>query len=70
MNHRGPDGEGLLEKDGQLIGHVRLSIIDLDGGAQPIERDNHIITFNGEIYNYRELRIRLEKLGVKFTTHR
>ena len=69
MNHRGPDGEGLLEKDGQLIGHVRLSIIDLDGGAQPIERDNHIITFNGEIYNYRELRIRLEKLGVKFTTH-
>lgn len=69
MNHRGPDGEGLLEKDGQLIGHVRLSIIDLDGGAQPIERDNHIITFNGEIYNYRELRIRLEKLGVKFVTH-
>jgi len=55
MNHRGPDGQGLVQKNNQLIGHVRLSIIDLEGGAQPIEIDDHVITFNGEIYNFKEI---------------
>jgi asparagine synthase (glutamine-hydrolysing) len=61
--HRGPDGQGVwLHPDGHLgFGHRRLSIIDLDHGAQPMrdERGN-VLTFNGEIYNYRELR---EELG-------
>lgn len=69
MSHRGPDGFGLLEKNDQLIGHVRLSIIDLEGGAQPMARDNHIITFNGEIYNFLELRASLIKEGVSFETN-
>jgi len=56
--HRGPDGEGLFVRADVALGHRRLSIIDLAGGAQPMGNpDGSVwITFNGEIYNYRELR--------------
>lgn len=73
MARRGPDGEGeWLSGDGRVgFGHRRLAIIDLsDGGAQPmISADgNAIITFNGEIYNYRSLRSDLETKGCVFRT--
>jgi asparagine synthase (glutamine-hydrolysing) len=56
IKHRGPDHSGVFVGEGFGYGHVRLSIIDLsDAGNQPIESDNGILIFNGEIYNYREL---------------
>jgi len=71
--HRGPDGEGYYLEDGIALGHRRLSLIDLEGGAQPLVRtvDGHTwaIVFNGEIYNYRELRAALEQLGCEFVTN-
>lgn len=70
MSHRGPDGDGLWLNDEQNLGfgHRRLSIIDLsDEGKQPMHfADRYVITFNGEIYNYLELRQELEKQGVRF----
>jgi asparagine synthase (glutamine-hydrolysing) len=70
MVHRGPDGEGLLAGQGAAMGMRRLSIIDLPGGNQPIWNENRtrVVVFNGEIYNYRELRGRLEGLGHQFHT--
>jgi len=72
MRHRGPDGEGLwrdAEADAWL-GHKRLAIIDLATGDQPMESvdGRFIIAFNGEIYNYRELRPELERRGYPFRT--
>jgi asparagine synthase (glutamine-hydrolysing) len=70
ISHRGPDGEG-FHLDGPVgLGHRRLSIIDLAGGAQPMASgDGSVwITYNGEVYNYRELRRELEGLGVRFRT--
>lgn len=68
--HRGPDEEGLNITDGVALGMRRLSIIDLGGGSQPIYNEDHSIlcVFNGEIYNYRELRKELESCGHIFTT--
>lgn len=68
--HRGPDGQGILLRDHIALGHSRLSIIDLDGGAQPMSTaDNRIhVTFNGEIYNYRELRRQLGSGDHSFRT--
>lgn len=68
LAHRGPDGEGLYVGDGIGLGHRRLSIIDLDGGAQPwhSECGRYVLVFNGEIYNYLELRAELETEGVAF----
>lgn len=62
MAHRGPDGRGVLRGPGFGLGHRRLAIIDLEGGAQPIQGtdDRVAIAFNGEIYNYREVRDSLE----------
>jgi asparagine synthase (glutamine-hydrolysing) len=68
--HRGPDGEGYLIQPGIGFGHRRLSIIDLAGGAQPIadEREDCWVMFNGEIYNFLELRPDLEARGHAFRT--
>lgn len=90
MAHRGPDGEGQYLDDGIALGHRRLSLIDLAGGAQPmvratgecespletpataggkaLTRGDWAIVFNGEIYNYRDLRAELSQLGWRFST--
>jgi len=56
LGHRGPDGNGVKELERATLGHTRLSILDLAGGHQPMGADGAWITYNGEIYNYRELR--------------
>src|SRR5581483_8020919 len=63
--HRGPDDEGIHLADGLGIGNRRLSIIDLPGGHQPIANEDGsvVVVFNGEIYNYREIRERLSARG-------
>jgi asparagine synthase (glutamine-hydrolysing) len=69
--HRGPDGEGAYADGNVGLGHRRLAIIDLSpGGHQPMAtRDGrYVITYNGEIYNYRELRRELEGLGHAFAS--
>ncbi len=70
IRHRGPDALGIYIDDYVALGHVRLSIIDLSSGNQPIHNENKTIwiTYNGEIYNYPELRAYLEKKGHCFTT--
>ena len=70
LSHRGPDDEQVLSRDGVGLCFRRLSIIDLDGGAQPLwneERDVACV-LNGEIYNFRELRSDLEGRGHRFRT--
>ena len=69
--HRGPDEGGLHIEAGLGFGHRRLSIIDLTSGQQPmVSRDkNAILTYNGEVYNFPELRLELEALGYVFDTH-
>ncbi len=69
--HRGPDGEGHLEEDGVGLGHRRLSIVDLAGGAQPMGNEDGAVqvVFNGEIYNHADLRPRLEAKGHRFRTN-
>lgn len=71
MRHRGPDGEGFYRAPGVGFGVCRLSIIDLVTGDQPIFNEDATITAicNGEIYNYLELRKRLEVAGHRFGTH-
>jgi asparagine synthase (glutamine-hydrolysing) len=71
LTHRGPDDSGIACIGQTVLAHRRLSIIDIGGGHQPLanaER-NVWITYNGEIYNYRELRGELQARGVRFTTH-
>ena len=70
IRHRGPDDEGIHVEDGVALGMRRLSIIDLSTGHQPIHNEDESIwvVFNGEIYNYRELRRELEALGHRFYT--
>lgn len=70
LAHRGPDGNGHLTRNGVSLGHRRLSIIDLEGGTQPMSTiDGELsVTFNGEIYNFRELRRELEACGHRFNT--
>ncbi|HEY3618354.1 MAG TPA: asparagine synthase (glutamine-hydrolyzing) [Candidatus Sulfotelmatobacter sp.] len=69
--HRGPDEEGIFVKDGIGLGMRRLSIIDLAGGQQPVFNEDRTawIVFNGEIYNFGELREDLLKRGHRFSTH-
>jgi len=71
MIHRGPDDIGIHLDKNIGIGMRRLSIIDLDGGHQPIsnETDDIYLVLNGEIYNYKELRLELEELGHVFKTN-
>ena len=68
--HRGPDGQGTFIEGAAALGHCRLAIIDLDGGAQPLysEDDRLVLVFNGEIYNYRSLTAELTALGHTFAT--
>lgn len=72
--HRGPDGSGLATwREGPFtiaLGHRRLAIIDLEGGAQPMRNleGTHAVTFNGEIYGFRALRAELEARGRRFAT--
>lgn len=70
IKHRGPDGEGTFIDHDFALGHVRLSILDLKGGSQPMVNNDkrYTIVFNGEIYNYLELKKDLEKKGYKFKT--
>ncbi len=69
--HRGPDGEGVHHVPNQaLLGHRRLAVIDIEHGTQPMisSDQRYSLIFNGEIYNYLELRKELEKQGINFFT--
>ena len=71
ISHRGPDGEGFWQGESVGLAHRRLSIIDLEGGKQPMESSDgrFVIVFNGEIYNYQQLRKSLQAVGYKFQTN-
>jgi asparagine synthase (glutamine-hydrolysing) len=71
LQHRGPDDQGLMIAGPAGFVHRRLSIIDLAGGRQPMANHDRTlwITYNGEIYNFRELRADLESRGYRFMTH-
>ena len=70
MTHRGPDDEGAFLADGVGLGHRRLSIIDVAGSRQPMANNDESVwlTYNGEVYNYQELRAELEARGHTFRT--
>ena len=70
ITYRGPDGEGYYVDDQVALGHRRLSIIDLEGGKQPMfnEDQNLAVIFNGEIYNFQELTAELIRAGHTFAT--
>ena len=70
LGHRGPDGQGVYEQGGVALGHTRLSIIDLEGGAQPLRSHcgRFALVANGEIYNHIELRDELVAQGARFAT--
>jgi asparagine synthase (glutamine-hydrolysing) len=70
IQHRGPDGFGVYSDSRCVLGHARLSIIDIDGGWQPIFNENNTlaVVFNGEIYNYLELSQELIQRGHRFRT--
>lgn len=70
ITHRGPDSAGYFVDKSVAMGFRRLSIIDIDGGNQPIynEKNTLVLTFNGEIYNYEEIKEELLRLGHKFYT--
>jgi len=69
--HRGPDDAGAFETPSVSLGHRRLSIIDREGGHQPVANEDETVwlVYNGEVYNYRELRAELEAAGHTFRTH-
>ena len=71
LTHRGPDGSGEFTNNHVMLAMRRLSIIDLDGGWQPLYNEDHTLALvaNGEIYNFVELRERLESRGHRFNTH-
>jgi asparagine synthase (glutamine-hydrolysing) len=70
MAHRGPDDEGIVIADGVGLGHRRLSIIDVAGSRQPMSTPDEALwlTYNGEVYNFQELRAELESRGATFQT--
>jgi asparagine synthase (glutamine-hydrolysing) len=71
MIHRGPDAEGYFVADHVALGHRRLKIIDLEGGKQPMfnEDGSVVVVFNGEIFNFVEVKAELELKGHRFQTH-
>jgi asparagine synthase (glutamine-hydrolysing) len=71
ITHRGPDESGYHLEPGLALGHRRLSIIDIASGQQPLfnEKQSVAIVFNGEVYNFADLRPELESLGYRFHTH-
>ncbi len=71
ISHRGPDGDGIFIDDNVGLGHKRLSIIDLEGGSQPMFSSDkrYVIVFNGELYNFQDLKVNLVKKGFKFKTN-
>ena len=69
LKHRGPDSQNVYRHENGLLGHTRLSIIDLDQHSnQPMHIDDLVVVFNGEIYNYIEIRAELIKKGYSFNT--
>jgi asparagine synthase (glutamine-hydrolysing) len=70
QSHRGPDGSGVHLEPGVGLAHRRLSIIDLEGGVQPMYNEDRsvVVTFNGEIYDFSDLREELERAGHRFQT--
>ena len=69
QSHRGPDASQIIRTDSYTIGFNRLSIIDLDERSmQPMQYKSTVLVFNGEIYNYQELKSRLIKKGHEFKT--
>ena len=66
LAHRGPDSHGIYEKENVKLIHTRLSIVDIDGGAQPIKNEGLVLIANGEIYN--DLLIRKETKKYKYKT--
>src|SRR5918998_4462428 len=70
LRHRGPDSEGVHHAGPATLAHTRLAIIDVAGGDQPLHSEDGSITVivNGEIYNHRTLRTRLEERGHRFAT--
>lgn len=71
LRPRGPDGHGMIEAGAAVFGHRRLAVIDLAGGAQPMQSEDRrwTLSFNGEIYNFRDLRAELGSRGWTFKTH-
>jgi len=72
LHHRGPDDKGIFYDDSMdlALGHTRLSIIDLSNHAhQPMKDENYTLVFNGEIYNYKDIKKELIELGYKFVTN-
>ena len=70
INHRGPDHTGIHKEDNIEFAFKRLSIMDLENGRQPLKKDDKTIVFNGEIYNYEQLRNDLIKnVILKFYYH-
>src|SRR5690554_2728563 len=68
IRHRGPDGEGAYASEGINLGHRRLAIIDRAGSQQPFIKNGACISYNGEIYNYRQVKSALESEGVTFNS--
>jgi len=67
IHHRGPDDRGIFEDDKCSLGHVRLSILDLSShGHQPMRYEHLTLVYNGEVYNYREIREELIEIGYSF----
>jgi len=71
LSHRGPDGSGLFREEGVGLGHRRLAVLDVEGGAQPLFNESRsvVVVYNGEIYNYRSLRKELAEKGHRFATN-
>ncbi len=68
LDHRGPDQSGVFAEGPVALGHARLSIIDLAGGRQPMSDGRHVVVYNGEVFNYVELREELRARGHVFVT--